>query len=135
MHFMVQKEVAQRIVAKVGDKHYGRLSIMMQQHCDCQYLFDVAPGCFTPPPRVDSAIIRLLPHEQPVFHIEDKDLYSKLVQTAFSQRRKTVSNSLKSLVDSSVFIECNIDTRARAENLSGYEFSLITNALSNKKKP
>ena len=52
MHFMVQKEVAQRIVAKVGDKHYGRLSVMMQQQCDCQYLFDVAPGCFTPPPKV-----------------------------------------------------------------------------------
>jgi len=135
MHFMVQKEVAQRIVAKVGDKHYGRLSIMMQQKCDCQYLFDVAPGCFTPPPKVDSAIIRLIPHGQPAFSIKDKDLFSKLVQTAFSQRRKTISNSLKPLVDNGIFADCGIDPRARAENLSGHDFARITNTLSSKTKP
>ena len=134
MHFMVQKEVAQRIVAKVGDKHYGRLSIMMQQKCDCQYLFDVAPGCFTPPPKVDSAIIRLLPHQQAIYDVDDIGLFSSIVQTAFAQRRKTISNSLKSLVDLDILTNCGIDPHARAENLSGHDYALITNTLSKNEK-
>ena len=134
MHFMVQKEVAQRIVAGRGDNHYGRLSIMMQQQCDCQYLFDVAPGCFTPPPKVDSAIIRLVPHKQFLYAVEDTDLFYSLVQTAFAQRRKTISNSLKSMLETNVLSECDIDPRARAENLSGHDFARIANSLSNKSK-
>ena len=126
MHFMVQKEVAQRIVAEVGSKNYGRLSIMMQYRCKCQYLFDVAPGCFTPPPKVDSAIIRLLPLTEPGFDVGDFALFSDIVQTAFSQRRKTLSNSLKSIVSSEVFELSGIDKKLRAENLSGYDFALLT---------
>jgi len=134
MHFMVQKEVAQRIVAKVGDKHYGRLSIMMQQQCDCQYLFDVAPGCFIPPPKVDSAIIRLLPHREAIYIVDDIKLFSDVVQTAFSQRRKTISNSLKTLVNLDILKDCGMDPRARAENLSGYDYAQITNTLSKNEK-
>ncbi len=132
MHFMVQKEVAQRIVACVGDGHYGRLSIMMQYQCDCQYLFDVAPGCFTPPPKVDSAIIRLLPLPQPRFEVGNKQLFAKIVQTAFGQRRKTISNSLKTIVPSEVFNRCDIDRRLRAENLDGQDFAKLTQALLEK---
>ena len=132
MHFMVQKEVAQRIVASVGDDHYGRLSIMMQYQCDCQYLFEVAPGCFTPPPKVDSAIIRLLPSPLPKFDVGDKQLFSKIVQTAFGQRRKTISNSLKTIVSTEIFDRCNIDRRLRAENLGGQDFAELTRALLEK---
>lgn len=123
---MVQKEVAQRIVADVGSKNYGRLSIMMQYRCECQYLFDVAPGSFTPPPKVDSAIIRLLPRAEPAFDVGDFAMFSGIVQTAFGQRRKTLSNSLKSLVSPEVFELCGIDKRLRAENLSGYDFAQLT---------
>ncbi len=126
---MVQKEVAQRIVAQVGDKHYGRLSIMMQYRCDCQYLFDVKPGSFTPPPKVDSAIIRLLPHTQPVFEVGDVKLFSHVVQTAFAQRRKTITNSLKSVADVDIFQQCGIDKNKRAENLSGQQYARITNKI------
>ncbi|MCP4188135.1 MAG: 16S rRNA (adenine(1518)-N(6)/adenine(1519)-N(6))-dimethyltransferase RsmA [Gammaproteobacteria bacterium] len=129
MHFMVQKEVAQRIVAPVGDKHYGRLSIMMQYRCACQYLFDVRPGSFTPPPKVDSAIIRLLPHARPIFEVGDIELFSNIVRSAFAQRRKTISNSLKSIVDADIFEQCEIDKGMRAENLSGRQYASITNKL------
>ena len=129
MHFMVQKEVAQRIVAKVGDKHYGRLSVMMQYQCQCQYLFDVAPGCFTPPPKVDSAIIRLTPLKAPDYPVKDVALFSQIVQTAFGQRRKTVSNSLKSLVSAEIFETSGIDKRLRAENLSGHDFAKLTQTV------
>ncbi len=129
MHFMVQKEVAQRIVAAVGDKHYGRLSVMIQYHCNCQYLFDVAPGSFTPPPRVESAIIRLLPRAKADFEIGDADLFSRIVLTAFGQRRKTISNSLKSIVSGDVFENTGIDKKLRAENLSGHDFARLTRAV------
>lgn len=132
MHFMVQKEVAQRIGAKVGGSHYGRLSIMMQYQCDCQYLFDVAPECFTPPPKVDSAIIRLIPRSQPEFDVGDISLFSNVVQTDFGQRRKTISNSLKAMVAAETFKGCNIDKRLRAENLHGHEFATLTRALLEK---
>lgn len=129
MHFMVQKEVAQRIVAGVGDDHYGRLSIMMQYQCSSQYLFDVPPGCFTPPPRVDSAIIRLLPRPEPEFDVGDISLFSSIVRTAFGQRRKTISNSLKTIISADIFEYCNIDKRLRAENLQGQDFAKLTRAL------
>ena len=132
MHFMVQKEVAQRIVAEVGSQHYGRLSVMIQYQCQCQYLFDVAPGCFTPPPKVDSAIIRLLPRIQAEFEIGDIDLFSKIVQSAFGQRRKTISNSLKSIVSSDIFELSGINKKLRAENLSGHDFAQLTRAVLNR---
>ncbi len=129
MHFMVQKEVAQRIVAPVNSDHYGRLSIMMQYQCECQYLFDVAPGCFTPPPKVNSAIIRLIPHTHPHFEVGDSALFAKLVQTAFGQRRKSISNSLKTMVAAEVFQRCGIDTKLRAENLQGRDYARLSRAL------
>jgi len=130
MHFMVQKEVAQRIVAGAGDASYGRLSVMLQFHCSCQYLFDVAPGCFKPPPKVDSAVIRMIPLENPAQHIDDYSQFSKIVQSAFSQRRKTISNSLKSILDRETIIACGIDPGLRAENLEIADFAKLSRALN-----
>ena len=130
MHFMVQKEVAQRIVAVPGDSSYGRLSVMLQCRCLCQYLFDVAPTCFRPPPKVDSAVIRLLPLERPKYAIGDAASFARIVQTAFSQRRKTISNSLKSLLDRETIIACGIDPGLRAENLEIADFAKLSRALT-----
>ena len=130
MHFMVQKEVAQRIVAVPGDSSYGRLSVMLQCRCLCQYLFDVAPTCFRPPPKVDSAVIRLLPLERPKYAIGDAASFARIVQTAFSQRRKTISHSLKSLLDRETIIACGIDPGLRAENLEIADFAKLSRALT-----
>lgn len=128
MHFMLQKEVALRIVATIGDRNYGRLSIMMQYYCQCEYLFDVPPQCFTPPPKVDSAIIRLIPHQQPLIQLDDFALFSSIVKTAFGQRRKTISNSLKRMIDSNGFEAAQIDRNLRAECLTGEDFARLTHA-------
>ena len=128
MHFMVQKEVALRIVARPGDNNYGRLSVMLQYRCDSQYLLDVAPSCFKPPPRVDSAVIRLIPLDQPEHDVGNYEHFSKLVQAAFSQRRKTISNSLKSLLDRDTIIACGIDPRMRAENLALTDYAKLSRA-------
>jgi 16S rRNA (adenine1518-N6/adenine1519-N6)-dimethyltransferase len=128
MHFMVQKEVALRIVAKPGDTNYGRLSVMLQCRCQCQYLFDVGPGSFTPPPRVDSAVIRMTPLPAPEHDFGDETMFAAIVQTAFSQRRKTISNSLKPLLSRETIIACDIDPRLRAENLSIGDFAKLSRA-------
>lgn len=128
MHFMVQKEVALRIVAAPGEANYGRLSVMLQYRCDCQYLFDVPPHSFRPPPRVDSAVIRLLPRRQPLAEVGDFTLFGKIVQSAFGQRRKTIVNSLKPVVGREVILACGIDPTLRAENLSVADFARLSKA-------
>lgn len=128
MHFMVQKEVALRCVANPGDANYGRLSVMLQYHCDCQYLFDVAPTCFKPPPRVNSAVIRLLPFTTPKYDVGNYSIFTKIVQSAFSQRRKTISNSLKTTIDRETISACNIDPGLRAENLAIEDFAKLSKA-------
>lgn len=126
MHFMVQKEVALRIVAGPGDANYGRLSVMLQYQCACQYLFDVPPGSFSPPPKVDSAVIRLTPLAAPEYDIGDHGDFSAIVQAAFGQRRKTISNSLKSVLSREQIIACDIDPILRAENLSIGDFARLS---------
>jgi 16S rRNA (adenine1518-N6/adenine1519-N6)-dimethyltransferase len=128
MHFMVQKEVALRIVADPGNTNYGRLSVMLQCRCECQYLFDVAPGSFTPPPRVDSAVIRMIPLARPAHDFGDEKNFAAIVQTAFGQRRKTIANSLKTLVSRELIEACDIDPGLRAENLSIGDFARLSRA-------
>lgn len=128
MHFMLQKEVGKRIVAEVSSRNYGRLSVMIQYFCHCQYLFDVAPGCFTPPPKVDSAIIRLTPHTTPIVKVRNFALFAEVVRVAFSQRRKTISNSLKSIMPPESLDACQIDRRLRAENLTLHDFACLANS-------
>ncbi|MDH3761987.1 MAG: 16S rRNA (adenine(1518)-N(6)/adenine(1519)-N(6))-dimethyltransferase RsmA [Gammaproteobacteria bacterium] len=130
MHFMVQKEVAQRIVAGCDDASYGRLSVMLQYRCQCRYLFDVAPGSFSPPPRVDSAVIRLIPRPAPAVDVGDYANFSQIVQSAFSQRRKTISNSLKLILDRETIIACGVDPGLRAERLEISDFAKLSRALS-----
>ena len=122
MHFMLQKEVVDRIVAIPGVKNYGRLSVMLQTFCETQALFEVPPYAFQPPPKVDSAILRLLPRRDFENRIDDFSLYEKLVRLAFSQRRKTLKNTLKELCSSAHIERAGLLPGQRAEELSINDF-------------
>lgn len=129
MHFMLQKEVVERMTAAPGGKDYGRLGIMLQYYCDAEYLFTVGPGAFKPAPKVHSAIVRLTPHAAPPVPC-DPALLSKVVTEAFSYRRKTLRNALKNLLDVDQIIACDIDPGARPETLTLVEFSRLAEQLS-----
>lgn len=126
---MLQKEVVQRMSAKPGGKDYGRLSVMLQQRYDIEYLFKVPPGAFFPPPKVDSAIARLTPLNPVLYPVMDTKLFERVVKTAFSQRRKTLRNTLKGVASSEQMEECNIDPSARAETISVEQFTKLSNLL------
>ncbi|GAB3025929.1 MULTISPECIES: 16S rRNA (adenine(1518)-N(6)/adenine(1519)-N(6))-dimethyltransferase RsmA [Oleiagrimonas] len=130
MHFMLQKEVVDRMAAAPGSKIYGRLSVMLQLVCEVTALFTVPPGAFRPPPKVDSAVVRLRP--RPLAQRPDVDanrLYA-VVRAAFAQRRKTLGNALKGLLDAPSIAACGIDPKARAETLAPADFVLLTRALT-----
>ena len=129
LHVLLQKEVAQRIAATPGNKSYGKLSVMMQSTFSAHLLFDVGPGAFKPPPKVASTFIRLKPHPAPVVDIHDHKNFVKLVTAAFSQRRKTLRNSLATVMDSSVIEAAGVDPGRRAETLSLQEFATLSNML------
>jgi 16S rRNA (adenine1518-N6/adenine1519-N6)-dimethyltransferase len=131
MHFMLQKEVVDRIVAKPGDSAYGRLGIMMQYFCRSEYVFTVKPGAFRPAPKVDSAIVRLVPHDQPPVAIDNFDEFSKLVNFSFTQRRKTLRNILKGKLEIPQIEALNIEPTIRPERLSLEDFAKLANAISN----
>ncbi len=126
MHFMLQKEVARRIVAAPGSASYGRLSVMLQLHTDCHELFDVGPESFTPPPRVNSSVIRMLPLARPRCEIGDPARFASIVETAFNQRRKTIANSLRSMVSREELLACEIDPQLRAENLGLEDYARLS---------
>lgn len=127
MHFMLQKEVVDRICAAPGSKKYGRLSVMMQYYCATELLFDVPPESFDPAPQVMSAIVRLVPHRQPPVEVNDITKLNRVVTQAFSQRRKTLRNSLKKLIAEEDIVALNIDPTLRAENISLAEFAQLSN--------
>ena len=133
MTFMVQKEVAERITAQPGSKDYGRLSIMLQYYCKALYLFVVPPHAFNPAPKVDSAIIRLTPYTQLPYPADNETLFAQLVSQAFSQRRKTLRNTLKNLVDDALWDRINIDPGLRPERISVEQFVMLANALTTPK--
>ena len=126
MHFMLQKEVVDRICAEPGSKKYGRLSVMMQYFCETEWLFDVPPESFDPAPQVMSAIVKLTPHAQAPVEIENFQFFSLLVTQAFSQRRKTIRNSLKNFINEQAIIDLGIDANLRAESVSLAEFALLS---------
>ena len=134
MVFMLQKEVAERLCAEPGSRDYGRLSIMIQSRCAVQPLFNVAPGAFTPPPRVESMVIRLTPAAAAAPAIEDRGLFADIVRTAFSHRRKTLRNALKGLVDEAVFAEVGISAQSRPEDLPVAAYAALANALAAHKR-
>lgn len=117
MHFMLQREVVDRLVAAPGGKTYGRLSVMAQARCKMTSLIHVGPGAFNPPPKVDSALIRLLPHALSSDQARLLEPLSRVVRAAFGQRRKTLRNSLKGLLDQTAIEQLGIDPGARAETL------------------
>lgn len=130
MSFMLQLEVVERMSANVGDKNYGRLSLMLQYYCQAEKLFDVSPQAFTPQPKVNSAIVRLTPHEELPVSAIDPDCLKVVVRTAFNQRRKTLKNSLKTLISDSELGDLEIDMRLRPEKLSLTDYVKISDAIS-----
>ncbi len=130
MHFMLQKEVVERIASAPGCHAYGRLSVMMQTFFDTEALFIVPPGCFSPAPQVESAIIRLTPQPRFADSILDFNHYGTLVRTAFAQRRKTLRNTLKPLCSAEQIRAAGIDPGARAEQLQPDDFVRLHRQLS-----
>ena len=115
MHFMLQKEVVQRLAAVPGEKHYGRLSIMTQYYCSVEYLFTVGPGSFKPAPKVDSAIVRLTPYKDLPHPCKNVSKLEMVVRDAFSQRRKTIRNTLKKHISTDTLQSLGIDPGIRPE--------------------
>lgn len=131
MYFMLQKEVVDRLTASAGTKAYGRLSILVQYLCMAQQLFIVPPGAFSPQPKVDSAIVQLIPRSR----IDDNARLNNaslaqlsfIAKAAFSQRRKTLRNNLKNILSNEQIEQCDIDPGRRAETLEISEFVALTN--------
>ncbi len=128
MHFMLQKEVVDRMAAGPGSKVYGRLSVMLQAYCQVTSLFVVPPGAFRPPPKVDSAVVRLVPRDPASININDHKRFADVVKAAFGQRRKTLRNALNNVVSAEQFIAAGVRPDARAEQLDVAEFIALANA-------
>ena len=132
---MLQKEVVERMVAAPSTAAYGRLSVMLQYKLHMDYLITVPPEAFDPAPKVESAFVRCVPHAALPFVAQDEALFAAVVLAAFGQRRKTLRNTLKSLLDDDGFAQLQLDSQLRAENLSVEQFVQIANFLSAKKQP
>lgn len=130
MHFMLQKEVVNRLVAGPGSKAYGRLSVMAQYYCQVIPVLEVPPESFTPAPKVDSAVVRLMPYQQIPHPVEDIRALSRITTEAFGKRRKTLRNSLGHLFSAEVLAELNIDPTLRAENISVKQYCQLANWLT-----
>jgi 16S rRNA (adenine1518-N6/adenine1519-N6)-dimethyltransferase len=130
MHFMLQREVVERIAASPGSKSWGRLGIMAQYQCKVEHLFDVPPEAFNPPPKVQSAIVRLAPWQESPWPCCDPVELRRIVQAAFAQRRKTLRNNLKGIIDNESLALLGIDPGARAETLELNQFIEISNAAN-----
>ena len=122
MHFMLQKEVVDRMAAHPGCKAYGRLSVMLQYYCDVEHLFNVPPEAFHPQPKVDSAIVRLTPHMTSPYPIVEFLALERLVAGAFSMRRKTLANNLKPMISATELIAMGIDPVLRPEQISVMDY-------------
>lgn len=129
MHFMLQKEVVERMAAGPGSKAYGRLGIMLGCYFDIEALFEVDRLAFDPPPDVTSAIVRLTPLPAGSYDVHDQKRLSQLVATAFSQRRKTVRNALRKVADEALLESVGIDPALRPEAISIVEYVRLANTL------
>ena len=130
MHFMLQKEVVDRMAAEPGSKVYGRLSVMLQLACRVQPLFEVPPEAFRPPPKVDSAVVRMVPLAPHERHDADPALLHEVVKAAFGQRRKTLGNALRQWLDADAIRAADVDPRARAETLAPEDFVRLAKRLA-----
>lgn len=130
MHFMLQKEVVERLVAEPGTSDYGRLSVMLQYRFYMDWLFDVPPECFEPAPKVDSAVIRLIPRPVTELLARDAEKFAAVVAAAFAQRRKMLRNNLKGILDDAGFSALGVAPTSRAEDLAVDTYVRIANFLS-----
>jgi 16S rRNA (adenine1518-N6/adenine1519-N6)-dimethyltransferase len=130
MHFMLQKEVVDRMAAAPGSKAYGRLGIMLGCHLNIESLFDVDKSAFAPPPEVTSAVVRLDPLKPNTFDIRDQELLSKLVTNAFMKRRKTIRNALRDLAEIADLEAAGIDPGLRPEQISISQYVELSNHLA-----
>ena len=128
MHFMLQKEVVDRITAQPDTADYGRLTVTLAARASSEWLFDVGPGAFKPAPQVTSSLLRIVPRPPP-FEIVNLSLYDRVVTTAFNQRRKTLGNALKSLMPAAAIAAAGIDPRTRAETLEPAAFARLAAQL------
>lgn len=129
MHFMLQKEVVDRMAAGPGSKVYGRLSVMLQARCHVTPLFRVPPGCFRPPPKVDSAVVRLTPRDPAELGLTQPRRFEQVVRAAFAQRRKTLRNALSTVCEAEAIAACGIDPGSRAETVAVAGYVALANAL------
>ena len=133
-HFLLQEEVVARLAASQGEKAWGRLSVMVQYHCRVEPLFGISPEAFSPKPQVRSRVVRLAPWPVPPHPAKSYPLFEQVVRAAFSQRRKTLRNALKSLPQLAPLVAAgglsDIDFSARPETLGVAEFVAIANALA-----
>jgi len=132
MHFMLQKEVVERLVAEPGTSDYGRLSVMLQYRFYMDWLLDVPPECFDPAPKVDSAVIRLIPRPAAELSAKDEEKFAAVVAAAFAQRRKMLRNNLKGVLDENGFSALGIAPTSRAEDLPVETYIGIANYLSQR---
>ena len=129
LHFMLQKEVVDRMIATPSSSDYGRLSVMLQYYFSMEHLVHVPKEAFDPEPKVESSFVRLIPYEHYPFIANNINQFGKIVKEAFSQRRKTIRNTLKSLINENDFEKIGINPQLRAENLSVSDFVKISNYL------
>ena len=134
MYFMLQQEVADRLVSKPCQKNYGRLSVMAQYYSRIDRLFDVTPTAFRPAPKVYSTVVRFVPHKQRPLNYDSEKKFSALVQSAFAQRRKTLRNNLKTLLTEDQLAACGIDPSARAETISPNDFIRLQQKINSVSK-
>ena len=130
LHVMLQKEVIDRIAAAPGSAEYGRLTVMLAPWFEARHLFDVGPGAFTPAPRVWSAVARLTVRRQPAFEVPQA--FARTVSAAFSQRRKTLRNAVRSLMDAAAITAAGIDPGVRPETLSPAQFAALAAHVTTK---
>ncbi len=125
MHFMLQREVVERMAALHGTKDYGRLTVMLAAYAEVDHLFDVGPGAFRPPPKVWSAIVRLRPSATPRFAIGNDRALRTVVSAAFSHRRKTLRNGLKGLLTDVEISDCGVDPELRPEKIAPVDWGRL----------
>ncbi|MFO1371368.1 MAG: 16S rRNA (adenine(1518)-N(6)/adenine(1519)-N(6))-dimethyltransferase RsmA [Candidatus Competibacteraceae bacterium] len=130
LHFMLQKDVVERMAATPGTAAYGRLSVMLQYRCRVEPLFTVGPGAFRPPPKVGSAVVRLVPRETSPVVVGDEQRFAEVVRRAFGQRRKTLRNTLRGLLDIAQIEMAGLDPGARPETLDLAGFAALSNVWS-----
>ena len=131
MIFMLQEEVVDRLSAEPGNKIYGRLSVMVQSQCHVKKLFHVGAGAFKPPPKVDSAVVRLTPHKKAIAQINNHTTFAFIVRECFNQRRKTLRNSLRRLLSEEQIHSLGIDPGLRPERLTIHQFIALANLYDN----